>query len=110
MKAEHARAIQIMTECGMSEHEIMEDAGWRAGEQPTLEQIERVLVPVRRHGSAHYLEYQGNKRTIREWAYITGLPDRTIFSRLRRGWSIEDTLTKPIQPPQFIFRQQSRPH
>lgn len=107
MNAEHALAIQILTELGKSEYEIMADEGWRAGERPTLEEIERVLTPVRRHGSAHYLVFQNHKRTVREWSYITGLPDRTIFSRLRRGWSVADTLTKPIQPPQFIYSRRT---
>ena len=40
-----------------------------------------------------YLEYNGERHCISEWAEITGINKNTIFSRIRRGWSIKNTLT-----------------
>ena len=44
------------------------------------------------------LEHGGETHTISEWSEITGLKGVTIAMRLRRGWSVEDALTKPIRP------------
>ncbi len=38
--------------------------------------------------------HDGKTLTISQWAEVTGLPHRTIRSRLSLGWSLEDTLTK----------------
>lgn len=44
--------------------------------------------------SNHYLEFNGERKTIAEWAVVTGLSQSVIFCRLKRGWSIEKTLTQ----------------
>ena len=41
-----------------------------------------------------YLEYNGVRKTVAEWAEETGLNVGTIRSRLKRGWSAEKTLTE----------------
>jgi hypothetical protein len=44
----------------------------------------------------HYLEYNGEKRTISQWERKQGFNRNTIYSRLKRGWSIKDAiLIKP---------------
>jgi hypothetical protein len=44
------------------------------------------------------LLFNGEEKTVAEWARTLGTTSTVIFSRLRYGWSVEDTLTKPIQP------------
>ena len=39
------------------------------------------------------LTYQNQTQSIPEWAEETGLSKRTIATRLRRGWSVKETLT-----------------
>jgi hypothetical protein len=39
----------------------------------------------------------GRTRTVMQWARERGLNHSTIFSRLRRGWSPEDALSRPLQ-------------
>lgn len=41
------------------------------------------------------LEFQGKRLTITEWAGIMGVTPRMISGRLKRGWSVEKTLTTP---------------
>lgn len=41
------------------------------------------------------IELDGRVETQEEWGRITGLGGLTILKRLKRGWSIQDTLTKP---------------
>lgn len=44
-----------------------------------------------------YLELNGEKHTISQWSEILGVGKGCIESRLRRGWSIERTLTEEIK-------------
>ena len=39
------------------------------------------------------LRYQGKKQTIAEWSRETGINKSTIWSRLKRGWTVGDALT-----------------
>ena len=48
--------------------------------------------------NSSYLTLNGQTYTISEWARITGLKDSTIRERIKRGWTVEDALTKkPIE-------------
>ena len=48
-----------------------------------------------------FLEFEGERKTIAEWARTTGIKCTTISKRLRDGWSVEDALTKKIQKNQY---------
>jgi hypothetical protein len=42
------------------------------------------------------LEWNGTKQTLSQWARITGIKNTTISERLKRGWSVEDALSKKV--------------
>lgn len=42
----------------------------------------------------HRYEYDGKNLTLIEWSDHTGIPRKTLFNRLQRGWSIKKTLTE----------------
>lgn len=44
-----------------------------------------------------FLEYNGERHTISEWGELLGIDSETLSSRLRRGWSVEKTLTEEIK-------------
>jgi len=44
----------------------------------------------------HILECNGAKFCISEWEGLTGISQKTILNRLRKGWSIEKALTTTI--------------
>ncbi len=44
-----------------------------------------------------YLTFQGKTQCVASWARETGLAQESIRSRLRYGWSVEDTLSIPNQ-------------
>lgn len=47
--------------------------------------------------TSKYIEYNGKKQTIAEWAVETGIKMGTLWRRLRKtNWSTEDILTKKI--------------
>ena len=46
--------------------------------------------------SNRYIEYQNKSKTISQWGESTGLGHKNISERLRRGWTIEETLKTPL--------------
>lgn len=44
----------------------------------------------------HKLTFSGRTLNIKQWAMETGIHDRTISTRLARGWPIERALTEPL--------------
>ncbi len=45
------------------------------------------------------LEFQDKKDTLANWARKVGIAPHTIWGRLKRGWSVEKTLTTPTKKP-----------
>lgn len=45
----------------------------------------------------HLLTYNGETRTVTEWAEKIGMKPVTLFQRLRKGWTVERALTQPIR-------------
>lgn len=50
----------------------------------------------RNHRSNHYITALGKTMTLVEWVGETRIPKNTIINRLKRGWSEEDAITKPV--------------
>lgn len=42
---------------------------------------------------SHYIEYNGEKRTIAEWARELDIPNKRLEMRVSRGWPIEKVLS-----------------
>ncbi len=47
--------------------------------------------------SNRYLEYGGQRRTLSEWAAITGIHPKSLSKRLEYGWTVEAALTTPVR-------------
>lgn len=45
----------------------------------------------------HILEYNNEKHSIAEWSDITGIPYSSLWSRIKKGWSVEKALTQPLR-------------
>ena len=52
-----------------------------------------MVVQENNRTNNHMLEFGGESHTILEWSRITEINPNTICTRLRRGWSIQKTLT-----------------
>jgi hypothetical protein len=46
-----------------------------------------------------WLEHNGERRTVSQWAHLVGLNPGTLHGRLRRGWSVEKALSTVPQLP-----------
>ncbi len=42
------------------------------------------------------LTFRGQSHCVVEWAEVTGISVSAIYQRIRRGWTVEDTLTTPV--------------
>lgn len=51
--------------------------------------------PMKRGRPSRNLTYAGRSLTIREWSELTGVPDKTLATRLYHGWTIEQALVMP---------------
>lgn len=47
------------------------------------------------------LTYNGESLTVAQWAVKLGIPVKRIYSRLHRGWSVEDTLSMDKKTNQY---------
>jgi hypothetical protein len=52
----------------------------------------------RNRRDCHYIEYNGEVKTLTDWAELAGIPRYTLHDRLKRGWTIEKSLTAPVRP------------
>lgn len=43
------------------------------------------------------VEYNGESRTVAEWAKILGIKYATLRKRLEEGWSVEDAFHTPVR-------------
>jgi hypothetical protein len=45
--------------------------------------------------ACRYLDVDGVRRTVTEWAAVHGVPRHAIYSRLERGWPAERAVKEP---------------
>lgn len=95
MTPEHRLAVEIMSECGMSRVAIVKDAGWYLEEAPTMSAVKGVLA--KRRNERRVLTLNGRTMTVNQWEKVTGIGRKTIYERLRLGWSVELALTSPVR-------------
>ena len=55
------------------------------------------------------ITFQGQTRTITEWAKLTGIPRLTIHQRLNRGFSVEEALTLPLNKRRHAITKRVHP-
>lgn len=52
-----------------------------------------------------WIEFNGEKHSLTEWAYIIGINKGTLRSRYLAGWGIEEMLTKPVDMSRSFNRK-----
>lgn len=83
-------AVKIMqNDFGMDKYEIVDNF---AAEGITIF-LTDVPQEVKR---IHCIEFNGVKRTASDWARLVGMNEKTLLTRINRGWPIERALTQKV--------------
>lgn len=57
---------------------------------------------ARNRRTSHWVEYNGERHIVTEWAEIYGVEACALYNRLRLGWSMEKAISTPVkhrEPP-----------
>lgn len=46
----------------------------------------------------HYIEHNGQRKLVVEWAEESGINKGALLMRIRKGWSMERALSEPVRP------------
>lgn len=85
------REVGYRPQPGMSINRINNQGNYEPGNVRWATQKEQ----CRNKRTNHLLTFNGETMCIVEWAERTGVSDRKIWGRIRRGWTPERTLTTP---------------
>jgi hypothetical protein len=104
------RGITVSEDWRRSFPKFHDEMGPRPSPQHTLDRIDNdgpyasgncrwadTATQRRNSRSAHTATISGITSCVADLASRFGMPRHTVYSRLRRGWSLADALTRPIQ-------------
>lgn len=111
------KGIDVCEEWSNSFEKFLEDMGLPPNEEYTLDRINNSLgynksncrwaspeEQARNKGDNRVLEFQGERKSLVEWSETMDISVQTLHSRLSRGWSVEETLTLPLNTRVSQFR------
>lgn len=55
------------------------------------------LIQANNTRTNHYIEYNGERKTVAEWARILGINYQTLLRRINNGWEIEKAFTTNVK-------------
>ena len=100
------RGISVCAAWRLSFSRFIKDVGRRPSEHHSLDRINNDLgyspgnvrwatrsQQARNTRHNVYLTHAGKRLCIQEWSAVSGMRKGTIVSRLRRGWTVSETLT-----------------
>lgn len=101
-----ARGITVCQEWRDSFEAFLRDVGERPSRQHTLDRIDNArgyepgnvrwatrAEQMRNTRANRWLEFNGERLTIQDWAQRLGSTNATLHTRLERGWPLEKVLT-----------------
>ena len=104
-----ARGIRVCERWSRYEA-FLEDMGRRPSDKHSIDRIDndgdycpencKWSTPIeqnRNNRNARLLTLRGKTMTATEWSYETGIGRETIYARLKRGWTVKQTLTTPTR-------------
>lgn len=105
-----AQGITVSPEWAASFAAFFRDMGKSPSKSHTLDRIDstkgyehgncrwatRTVQSVNR-SCTRFIEYEGLKLCVTEWARRKGLTKRALFDRLDKGWSIAEALETPLR-------------
>lgn len=106
-----ARGIYVCQRWRDSFIAFFEDMGPAPSPKHTIERVDNdgpyckencIWLPfelqARNTRRSRWITFQGKTQILEDWGRETGIKSITIAERLRRGWSLEAALTRPLDP------------
>jgi len=78
---------------GVDMRSVIDRMKTKLANAPTPEEL--IGGPKSARMKAATISFNGETLTIEEWSERTGISKTLIYSRLSKGWKVEDVLTKP---------------
>lgn len=104
------RGITVCARWRNSFEAFLSDMGYRPSTRHSIERLDNnghydpgnckwatIKEQARNTSKAIRVEFNGRTQCISEWAEQVGISKRTIWNRLRSGWSVERALTEPVR-------------
>ncbi len=104
------RGITVCAHWRHSFQAFLDDMGERPSQRHTLDRKDNdgpyspgncrwatLIEQHRNRSDNHRLTFRGETLCLTEWAQRIGIKKTTLLERIRRGWSIEDALTRPVR-------------
>lgn len=105
------RGIRVCEQWKNSPEAFLADVGDRPSPKHSLDRIDNdggyepsnvrwstYAEQNRNHSANIYIEHNGVRLVIQDWAARAGIKQQTLRSRLNRGWSVAKALTAPLNP------------
>lgn len=105
-----ARGIQVCERWLNSFENFFADLGLRPSAEHSLERIDndKDYEPSNckwgtkdeqnsNKSNSRFLVYLGIKKTVAQWAKEVGIGPKTLELRLKAGWTVEESLTRPVE-------------
>ncbi len=103
------RGIRVCAEWSTSYEAFLRDMGRRPSSGHSLDRIDvngnyepgncrwaTKTEQMRNTRDNHLLTHAGTTATLSEWSERTGINSHTLHTRVSRGWSAADALTRPV--------------
>ncbi len=75
--------------------------------------FEKIIAAIRRRTASRsdlqWIEHNGEKRYLSQWAEITGIGVSTLKKRLKLGWTVSETLTTKVGKARKSMSMRTRP-
>jgi hypothetical protein len=116
-----ARGITMCERWRSSFSAFIEDMGLRPSPQHSIDRIDvngnyepgncrlaTSLEQGRNKRNSKFVEFNGVKKTVSEWAEFIGVSNGTLHMRFKMGWSVERALSRPVTPGMILSAGERR--
>jgi hypothetical protein len=97
--------LGVKPSAGLSLHRIDNDGNYQPGNVVWADRF----TQARNMRNNRRLTFNGRCQTLVEWASEVGIKPGTLGARLKRGWTVAEALTRPVEPRKPFSQWAPRP-